>query len=322
MDTHRSVPAHLASLDSALDTPQRIVIPLDGSAMAEAALASATALAHVYDIEIVLVHGFAAESYLPSGSAGNLAQPKTAHLSLDDTAAYLGRIERQLRDRGLRVASQILRLPAAYAIVEIARSVPTSLVVMTTHLGAGGSSAPSPARVALDVLHHTRTPVLLLPTSAATPFARGQTEGTHVLALVREYSEWEAVPRYAFQLARALHGTLTLACLPAKPAALPPAGEGKAPARYSPDGISGRAAMLARISHTAAHFREQGVDTEVLTVEKMLPEEEGARLAETHADLVVVGGESQLEQRVVAIGHIARMLRMHPIPLLFFPCDS
>jgi nucleotide-binding universal stress UspA family protein len=138
-----------------------ILIPLDGSVMAEAAIAQARQLA-----------GSDAATFLLVRAANVLALPGT-HLidaqigAVREAEEYLASLRRRLEREGARgIETHVWYGPAAPAIVEAARLYGVDLIVMSTH-GRSGLGRLVFGSVAESVLRGTTVPILLVRPRAA-----------------------------------------------------------------------------------------------------------------------------------------------------------
>ncbi|HEY8106150.1 MAG TPA: universal stress protein, partial [Gemmatimonadales bacterium] len=89
---------------------QKILVPLDGSPLAEAALAPASALAGLFDAELLLVQvvrPFSAGSLLPVAFAAGYDAEEMA-LRRKETQGYLDDLAEGLRGRGLRATGAVV----------------------------------------------------------------------------------------------------------------------------------------------------------------------------------------------------------------------
>src|SRR5215469_13765095 len=101
-----------------------ILVPLDGSPLAETALEPAMVLAKRCEASILLVRTLFPEA-LPEGSP----RFEATH----DAQRYLLSIANYLRDEGLVVHTVVLPLEAAEGIVDEAEFSQVDLIVMATH---------------------------------------------------------------------------------------------------------------------------------------------------------------------------------------------
>jgi nucleotide-binding universal stress UspA family protein len=137
-----------------------ILIPLDGSAMAEAAIAEARQLS-APDSTLVLVR-----------AANALALPGTDMMNaqvyaVQEAEAYLDELKTRLEAEGMRgVNVHVWYGPAAAAIVDAARLYAADLIVMSTH-GRSGLGRVVFGSVAESVLRGTTVPILVVRPSGA-----------------------------------------------------------------------------------------------------------------------------------------------------------
>ena len=132
----------------------RILVPLDGSALAEAALPSAASLASA-DTVVILMR--AAEAHtMPCGD------PTAAQVdAVREAEEYLAGVAARLQLNGVKnIATSVWYGPAAPAIVDAARLRKVDLIVMSTH-GRSGLGRLILGSVAESVLRGTTTPILL-----------------------------------------------------------------------------------------------------------------------------------------------------------------
>jgi nucleotide-binding universal stress UspA family protein len=150
----------------------KILVPLDGSALAEAAVAKAVALAGETG-SLMLVR--AAEAHTLPGADPTEAQVEVVR----EAEEYLEAVRARLKRDGCpRVETSVWYGPAASAIVDAARLRRADLIVMSTH-GRSGLGRLILGSVAESVLRGTTTPILLLRAEEApveTP--RGATPAT------------------------------------------------------------------------------------------------------------------------------------------------
>ena len=135
---------------------EKILVPLDGSALAESALARAVDLASADGATLMLVR--AAEAHTLPGVDPTEAQVEV----VQEAEEYLGAVAARLEREGLKkVETSVWYGPAASAIVEAARLRKADLVVMSTH-GRSGLGRLILGSVAESVLRGTTVPILLL----------------------------------------------------------------------------------------------------------------------------------------------------------------
>jgi nucleotide-binding universal stress UspA family protein len=137
----------------------KILVPLDGSVLAEAALWQAMAIAEGATLSLLR----AAEA----GPGPESDSPAQQVAALREAQRYLRTVVERLQQKGQsRVEANVWYGPPAAAIVEAARSQKADLIVMATH-GRGGLGRLGLGTVAGAVLRGTRVPVLVVRPDAA-----------------------------------------------------------------------------------------------------------------------------------------------------------
>src|SRR6185437_14491355 len=136
-----------------------IVVPLDGSPLAEQALLPARTLATNTQARLVLVRA------VPFSLASHRRET-AGHAALTEAQAYLHGMSRQLEDEGTAVRSDLLPGSPAQAILFAAQVHHADLIAMSTH-GSSGIQQAFLGSVADAVLRHSECPVLL--TRASSP---------------------------------------------------------------------------------------------------------------------------------------------------------
>lgn len=135
----------------------RIVVPLDGTPFAEAALAPAGGLAHAFGGRILLVRA-QSTSGLPVIAQAPDAQ--TAWERLDDADRYLHTIMTDLRDEGYDADLTLFVSEPGVGIARTAEIDHSDVIVMATHL-RWKLPAGSPPSTTLEVLARSRVPILV-----------------------------------------------------------------------------------------------------------------------------------------------------------------
>ena len=148
---------------------RRILVPLDGSPLAEQALPVAVSLARqartsveLVGVQPLITHTFPGDAVI---AGVELERDAARHLEryLEQTASHTHLAT------GVTVSHQVLHGQPADRIAALAKTRRAGLIVMTTH-GRGGLARLWLGSVADQLLRITRTPVLLLhPTDTATP---------------------------------------------------------------------------------------------------------------------------------------------------------
>ena len=145
-------------------TLKSIVVPLDGSKLAETALPSAVDLAKKLGLEIVLTrayqiplsnYGGAEAAYIPNPNA-------LMNVVKEEAGAYLEAKVNELRQNGIEKVSSILLVGSgADEIIDLARSTPDNLIAMCTP-GRSGVRRWALGSVTEKVVRHSGDPVLVV----------------------------------------------------------------------------------------------------------------------------------------------------------------
>lgn len=140
-----------------------ILVPLDGSELAETALPHARALAHAFQSTITLISIIEPVAVYPQpGMIGPvLSVAVNVEDEMDNSKKYLNELKEQLENEGLTVDISVLGGDPASHICDYALSHGTDLIVMSTH-GRSGIKRWVYGSVADRVLHGAKTPVLLV----------------------------------------------------------------------------------------------------------------------------------------------------------------
>jgi nucleotide-binding universal stress UspA family protein len=134
---------------------ERILVPLDGSPLAETILSQVRRILFWKDVEVLLLRAVELPPLFPGGLGGSRAA------ELEEAAkAYVRGQELKLSEKGARVRSLIRIGPAAGVILETAESEKATLVAMTTH-GRSGLSRWAFGSVAEKVLRAGTVPLLM-----------------------------------------------------------------------------------------------------------------------------------------------------------------
>jgi nucleotide-binding universal stress UspA family protein len=140
---------------------QQVLIPLDGSALAETIVEYALGLGRLMDAEYTLLRAIdplIGQHTVPPYAVG-LA--KTAFEELRAEAQhYLERVAGQLRAESAQVQTQLVIAEPAAAILEYAREHAVDLIAIATH-GCGGLGRVLLGSVADAVLHRAGVPIVL-----------------------------------------------------------------------------------------------------------------------------------------------------------------
>jgi nucleotide-binding universal stress UspA family protein len=141
----------------------RIVVPLDGSGVAEEALAHAREFSRLFDAPLHIIR--VADAHTLERVAGTgigldyVAVGALLEEEIDDAKAYVAAKVEELSDEGMNVTSDIVTGPVSRSIVDSLKA--GDLLVMASH-GRTGISRWFLGSVAEDVVRHAPVPVLLV----------------------------------------------------------------------------------------------------------------------------------------------------------------
>ena len=144
----------------------RIMVPLDGSALAETALTYAESLARLLSLSVILVRAVRVAGLY----AMDAHEPPHVHVSDLETSIvaeaddYLRFTAAKVRVQGIDVGWKVLRGSPTQAIIELARETPQDLIAITTR-GRTGLDRWIMGSVAEAVVRASGDPVLVIPPS-------------------------------------------------------------------------------------------------------------------------------------------------------------
>lgn len=135
---------------------ERILLPLDGSPVAETVLPEVETIAKAFKSTVTIIRAYWAHAF--PGTDPSEAQIKAS----EEANNYVATIEKQLKAKGINVNSHTrYEADAAKAILDYCEEFKTDLIMMTTH----GHSAVGRwllGSVAEKIVHYACTPVLMI----------------------------------------------------------------------------------------------------------------------------------------------------------------
>ncbi len=146
---------------------QKILVPLDGSELAERALPYAEALTQKFEAELILVMVLQTPPVTvvpdPYGGATFYDYDETIMADRQKTAHdYLNKLQEKISQQNISVRSEVLENASiADGIVDIAVQENVDVIVKTTH-GRSGLSRWVYGSVATKVLQHAPCPIFLV----------------------------------------------------------------------------------------------------------------------------------------------------------------
>ncbi len=149
---------------------QKILVPLDGSALSEQTLGYAAAIAKAASGSLILLHVVDTAALEQTGQMWvelpSLKQIVDEEIARAET--YLQSVKQRLEAQGLKVETHTGIGPPASVIESVVAEVKPDLVAMSTH-GRGGVARMVLGSVADKVIHDTVVPLLLYRPTEGTP---------------------------------------------------------------------------------------------------------------------------------------------------------
>lgn len=209
---------------------RKILVPLDGSALAEEALDSVRALAVCANAEIVLLRVTPVPTYMPTRPEPAGASRVATHLdplarvgvfptmsgpngstrvqrAVETAERYLESVDAKLKATGQHTRVVTRPGPVADAILDTADALGVDLIAMSTH-GRSGVRRFLLGSVATQVLHHARIPVLLRRASSLSSGSSSSIK--HVLVALDGSPHAASVLPHVGELAKCVHANVTL----------------------------------------------------------------------------------------------------------------
>ena len=136
----------------------RILVPLDGSSLAECVLPHVVALSRIFEAPITLLRVVGEQS---ADEGSRAVDPLSWQIRRSEAEAYLAEIATRLRGFDLEVATSIAEGLAAERIVTCATEIDAGLVVLSSH-GRSGLSEWNINSVVQKVLLRVYAPALIV----------------------------------------------------------------------------------------------------------------------------------------------------------------
>ena len=139
---------------------KKILVPLDGSPLAEKALDHAVRMARAFDSEIIL---FEVVHFMPIYGSPELVAPLLVDEKQKELAEkYLAKVAREIEAKGVKVRFLVRTgQQVAIEIIDFAKENRVDLIIMSTR-GRSGISRWVLGSTAHKVLTRAETPILLL----------------------------------------------------------------------------------------------------------------------------------------------------------------
>lgn len=295
---------------------EHLLVPLDGSRLAEAALPAAATLSKTLDARVTLIHVIERRAPQEIHGEQHLSDPAEA-------SAYLGEVAARAFSPGVHVEQHVHTAEVrdvARSIVEHADELGPDLVVMCTH-GRGGLRTWLLGSIAQQVIALRATPVLLIQPdgAAATPdFACRR-----LLVPLDGNPDHEQGLGVATALARACAAALHLLMVVPTPGTL--SGEHGTTARLLPTATSAWLDMSEE--NARAHLRQKAIGLQAVglgTTTEVCRGDPASAIVRTaqrmEADLVVMGTRGKRGMDAFWSGSVAAQVSSRSrVPLLLMP---
>ncbi|MGE3268770.1 MAG: universal stress protein [Chloroflexota bacterium] len=154
------VPPHGLTQWSA-DAPMKILVPLDGSELATAAVAPAAALADRLNATLVLGSVVTFPHYAAYAEGYAFVDPDPTDSLLTSARDYLHEVAAGLQQQGRTVEISATYGSPFFGVAMMATDISASMIVMATH-GRGGLARAVMGSVATATLRQSEVPVLLV----------------------------------------------------------------------------------------------------------------------------------------------------------------
>jgi nucleotide-binding universal stress UspA family protein len=138
-----------------------VIVPLDGSPLAERALPVVVDLAKKMDLQVVLVRAYALPPTISAEDYGYYSAELLDHLESEARDYLQGKIN-EIKQKGIATVTSVVNTGyGAEEIITLARNTPDNLIVMCTH-GRSGIQRTVLGSVTDRVVRHSGDPVLIV----------------------------------------------------------------------------------------------------------------------------------------------------------------
>lgn len=290
-----------------------IVVPVDGSKLAERAFALAVPLAQQHGARLALL--YAPPDLLQSIVRGGVTvlDPSLDNAQRLEMEKYVARTAKRLQKQtGVAVEPHVREGEAAEVIAAFAAEAREGLVVMSSH-GRGGFKRFWLGSVADRLLHHARVPVLLLKGGRSTGSRMtGASVFARMLVAVDGSERSEVALRAAQTMLAGAGGSITLAHVIDSAVAVPATHLQQRPEQFIGESYLAPLAREATTDGVEVDYRVVVADA----VAPALVELAG----DLHADCVVVATRGAGGTERLLFGSVAdKVVRTSPVPVFVCP---
>ena len=139
----------------------KILVPLDGSKLAESALPHAESMAHRYDAELILLSVILPQTIVGHPPIGTELYQETLDALRDDAKQYLTALKGEFAAKKIRAAVHLGFGPVVGEIVESADKLDADLIIIASH-GRSGLERVFFGSVASGVLNRIEKPIMVI----------------------------------------------------------------------------------------------------------------------------------------------------------------
>ena len=294
---------------------RHLLVPLDGSALAECALPFAAAIARAFSGRITLLRVL--EPHHGPGP-GRQMDPVEWEIIRAEAHSHLARCGSELNASGVPSGLEVVQGRAAEQIIQFAKTHEVDLLVLSSH-GEGGLSGWVLSSTVQKVVARAHTSVLIVPAYAHEGQRIGESHFAKILVPLDCSPRAECILPLATALVRAYASTLILAHVvpePEMPRRMPPSQEDVALAAQLTE--RNRGAAEHYLSELRDRLSAQGVRTEVRIVVSSRRARSLRALAEAeNVDLVLVSAHGKTGDPSERYGAIAiRLLQESGRPVV------
>lgn len=191
----------------------KILVPLDGSRLAECVLPHAVTLAQAFEARLTFVQ--VVERISGSGLSRTI-DPLRWQIRKTEAQAYLNEVSARIQETGLETEEHVLEGQAAERIVDFAHSQDVDLILLSSH-GRSGLSQWNISSVVQKIIWQAHMPMMIVRAYQTVPDATMQLRYERILAPLDGSQRAECVLPFANQLACSQGTELLLAHVVGRP---------------------------------------------------------------------------------------------------------
>jgi nucleotide-binding universal stress UspA family protein len=192
---------------------QRILVPLDGSSLAETVLPHVVALAKASECEVTLLRVLDPQGEVTRPIS---VDPFDWKLRKSEAEAYLRRQAQRLEEAGVMVQVEVVEGKAAEMVIRFAHDHTVDLVLLSSH-GQSGISSWNVSSVVQKIILRVRRSVMIVRAYRPTPESMGEITYQRILAPLDGSQRAEVALPDAAALARAHNAELMIAHVVERP---------------------------------------------------------------------------------------------------------